>query len=357
MSTVSLYLVREFAAASTGVFLAILVTWLSADSLLHVGDVSDQGAGALRTVLLRSLDIFPLGVPTACVIGAVWSLSRAVRFREITAIRAGGIPLKTALLPILLVSLAVAGALALFEDRALVPARQSLLSNGDDETGRSNAPRQLAGRWWHATGTSILSAGSYSAETGALHDVTVFDLDASRQIRRRIDAEVAEHVDGVVWEFRGARVRDFEGPTGMRETVSASLRLDLGVTGAEMERAYPPIEATSLHKLARRIREHRGNESALVALEAAFHGRLAQPLAVVVLVLLALPFAIGDVERGDSLPRALLWALAASGAFWLVWTLALLVARAGLVPAALPVWGALLGFGALGAWRFRAVRE
>jgi len=357
VSIVSLYLVREFAVASAGVFLAILVTWVSADSLLHVDDVSDQGVGALRAVLLRSLDIFPLGIPTACVIGAVWSLTRAVRFREITAIRAGGIPLKTALLPMLLFSLGIAGALAFFEDRALVPARQSLLSAGAEEGERPNAPRQIAGRWWYSTGTSILSAGEYAPESGMLKDVTVFDLDPSRQIRRRIDAEVAEHVEGVVWEFREARVRDFQGPTGMQERVSASLRLDLGVTGAQMERAAPPVEATSLHKLARRIREHRGNEAAGVALEAAFHGRLAQPLAVVVLVLLALPFAIGDAERGDSLPRALLWALAASGAFWLVWTLALLVARAGLVPPALPVWGALLGFGAFGAWRFRALRE
>ena len=282
---------------------------------------------------------------------------RAVRFREITALRAGGIPLKRALLPILLLSLLVAGALAFFEDRALVPARRSLLSSGAAEQDRPNAPREIAGRWWYSTGTSILSAEEYLAETGVLKNVTVFDLDASRQIRRRIDAEVAVHVDGVVWEFREARVRDFEGPTGMVEKVSDSLRLDLGVTGAEMEHAAPPIEATSLHKLARRIREHRGSESARVTLEAAFHGRLAQPLAVVVLVLLALPLAIGDAERGDSLPRALLWALAASGAFWLVWTLALLVARAGLVPPALPVWGALLAFTAFGVWRFRALRE
>ena len=124
-----------------------------------------------------------------------------------------------------------------------------------------------------------------------------------------------------------------------------------------MERAAPPIAATSLHKLARRIRDFRGNASRRFALEAAFHGRLAQPLAVVVLVLLALPFAIGDVERGDSLPRALLWSLAASGAFWLVWTLALLAARSGVVPPPLPVWGALLGFFALGLWRFRGLRE
>ena len=78
---------------------------------------------------------------------------------------------------------------------------------------------------------------------------------------------------------------------------------------------------------------------------------------MVVLVLVALPFAIGDAERGDSLPRALLWALAASAAFWLVWTLALLVARTGWVPPPLPVWGAVLGFLAFGAWRFRALRE
>lgn len=357
MSTVSRYLAREFSLASGAIFLAIFVTWISADSMIHVDRVAEDAAAALRGVLLRSLDIVPLGIPTACVIGAVWSLTRAVRFREITAIRAGGIPLRMALVPLLLLTLAIAAAQALLEDRVLIPARLSLIASDSEDASPSNRPRQIAGRWWYAAGSSMLSAESYVPETGELHDVIVFELDDARQIRRRIDAEVAIHREGSVWEFRDARVREFTGPSGLRESVADSLELDLGMTGAAIERAAPPIEATDLPGLARRIRDQADNASNRAALRTAFHARLAQPLAVVVLVLLALPFAIGDAERGDSLPRALLGALAAMGVFWFFWTLALLAARTGALPSAIPVWGALGAFLGLGIWRFGRLRE
>jgi lipopolysaccharide export LptBFGC system permease protein LptF len=74
-------------------------------------------------------------------------------------------------------------------------------------------------------------------------------------------------------------------------------------------------------------------------------------------VLLAIPFATGDSGRGDSLPRALLRSLLAAFAFWLCWTLALLAARSGTLPAPLPVWGVTLGALALGFWRYRQIPE
>ena len=70
-----------------------------------------------------------------------------------------------------------------------------------------------------------------------------------------------------------------------------------------------------------------------------------------------MPFAIGDLERGDSLPRALIQALAAAGCFWLAWTLAQVAARTGAVPPALPAWTVIVIFLGIGTWRFLALKE
>jgi lipopolysaccharide export LptBFGC system permease protein LptF len=77
---------------------------------------------------------------------------------------------------------------------------------------------------------------------------------------------------------------------------------------------------------------------------------------VLIVVLLALPFAAGDT-RDESLPRALLRSLLATAGFWLAWTLALLAARTGAVPPPLPVWGVTLAALALGYTRFRSIQE
>ncbi len=187
--------------------------------------------------------------------------------------------------------------------------------------------------------------------------MTVFKLNSKRQIEQRIDTERAVNRGGSTWEFHAARTLQFNGGKGLEHREVELLSLDLGLSSKDLARAGSPLAITTLHKLARRIREYRTGGSRFAALQVAFHARLAQPLAILILVLLSIPFAIGEVERADSLPRALLRSLAACGLYWLAWSLALLGGRSGFVPAPFPVWGVTLLFLALGVWRFRWVRE
>jgi lipopolysaccharide export LptBFGC system permease protein LptF len=353
----SRYLLLHYLGSAATLLGAFAIIWLAADTLFRIDEVSEHPAGALREIGFRALDVLPLGVPLACVAGVVWSLTRAVRHREITAIRCGGIPLQSTLLPLLIATLCLAGLLMVVEDRVVVPARASLENLEEaDATGPRRRPQHLNGRWWYASGGSVFSAGHYSRPDGRLEEVTAFELDASREIRRRIEAKEAVYVSGDLWELRDATVLEFPREGGIDISEIAALRVDLGLTGLDLARALPPIAATSLNQLARRIRDQ-GQDEARAPLQAAFHARLAQPLAALVLLLFAIRFAIGDTERGDSLARSLLLALGVTALFWLSWTAALLTARSGLVPAALPVWGVLLLGFVLGLGRFRAIAE
>ena len=348
---VARYLLREFLLASGAVLLGIVVTLIAADTLLHLDDL-DGGLSAWLDGLDRMLDVIPLGVPMACTVGVVWSLTRAVRSREITAIRCGGIPLRTALLPIVAASAVISLLLGVFQDRVSVQLRQERFdAQQDAERAR---PVKRNGHWWYASGASVFVATGYDAKTGSLEDVTWFEYSEQRTIRLRIDAASAVHVDGNHWEFRDAVVRSFGGERlGLR--VEPTVRVDLGLSTQDLEHAGRPARYETLHGLASRMRDEAGEQ--LTSLEASFHGRLAQPLSVLVLVLLALPFAVRDAERGDSFPRALLAALVAAGGFFALWSGALLAARMGILPPALPVWAVMLGVLAAASWRFRQVSE
>ncbi len=135
------------------------------------------------------------------------------------------------------------------------------------------------------------------------------------------------------------------------------MELDLGITGQDLEGAAPELATATLHKLNRAIRKHSGSDAELATLETLFHSRLAQPFAVLILVLLAIPFAIGDVERGDSLPRALLMSIICAAGYWLFWTAGLLAGRSGALPAFLPIWAVTLLALALGTYRYRQIQE
>src|SRR5262247_3944971 len=64
------YLALEFAMAAGGVLVVLATVYFTADCLLHLDDLGRMGLIALRDALLRSLDILPQGVPTACALGA-----------------------------------------------------------------------------------------------------------------------------------------------------------------------------------------------------------------------------------------------------------------------------------------------
>jgi len=351
------HLLFEFAQASAAVLAGLLVMWVAADVLLHVDELAGHFARGMREVALRSYPVLPVAVPIACVAGAVLCLTRAARNRELTAIQTGGIRLQRALAPILLACALVALALGILEDRVLLPARAALEQDRSaDGNAELRMPERLLRRWWFASGASIFSAAEYDANERVLRDVSVFLFDEQRGIRERIDAKSASNLDGDTWEIRDANVLEFPPEGGIDRHSAIALRLDLGINSREMERAAQPPAWSTLHQLARQIRKSAGDAAELAKLELAFHSRLAQPFAVLIVVLLALPFATADV-RGESLPRALLRSLLAAAAFWLAWTLALLTARSGVVPTPVPVWCVTLGALALGYWRFRQIQE
>ena len=133
--------------------------------------------------------------------------------------------------------------------------------------------------------------------------------------------------------------------------------LALGVSRGTLRQALPAPEVTSLHRLARWIREWSGSPLRIATFEAAFHARIAQPLAVLVFVLLAVGLSVGEADRRDTFGRALVRGLIAATLYWIAWTAALLAAGSGAIPPAFPVWGVTGLFLLVGAFIYRRVPE
>jgi lipopolysaccharide export LptBFGC system permease protein LptF len=353
---ISRYLLVQFAVSSATVLLGIVAIWLAADSLLNIDEFASEPGAVLWGLALHGLELVPLAVPLSAVVGATWSVTRAARHREITAIQSGGVPLRTALLPIAVACVVAAAALVWLEDRVLVPTRaRAIEARQFAESGGRGRPTWANGRYWYATGASVLSAAEWIPERSTLVDVTIFELDPALGIRRRIDAREAHYVADSTWDIADARVIDFTLPALAPEHM-VSLRADLGIGSAEFTRSAPPLQTLTLRRLAQRGRRE-SDAHRRASYGVAFHARIAQPLSILVLVLFALRFAIRDTERGDSLARALLWSLGVTAVFWVCFTLALFAGRSAVVAAPVPIWLVLAAFLAAGVSRFRAIEE
>jgi lipopolysaccharide export system permease protein len=357
MGILSRYLLRQFLAASGLVFLGLFVTWTTAEGVLHLDRFQESFSGALKLVLFRTLEVVPLGLPLACLTGAAWSLTRSARYRELTAIRSGGVPLRRVLAPILVSAVVLAAGLTLFEDRILVPVRSAIGEQEQDSRGGSGVRALHAhGRWWFAQGSSLFSARAYDPKTLRLRAISLFEFDPQRRMTRRVDAEEAQFLRDKSWEFRNARILVFEDSGTPKIRQEQRITLALQVSESELSRALPEPGTTSLHMLARGLRE--GDiSSERAGLATAFHSRLAQPAAVLILVLFAVGTSIGEADRQDTLGRSLLRALLAALAYWTAWTAAILLAGSGQVPAAFPIWAVTALFLGWGGLQYRAIRE
>jgi lipopolysaccharide export system permease protein len=355
---VSRYLLRQFLTATAMILSGLFVTWMTAEVVLHLDRFRSDPGDAWKLTFFRTLEIVPLGVPLACLTGAVWSLTRATRFLELTAIRCGGIPLRRVLAPILVAALLLGGAVAFFEDRVLVPVREVLPGIEEVEGSREKRATLFAnGRWWFATGPSLFAARAFDPETMRLQNVTVFELDEQRRAVRRIDADEARFLHDKTWALERARILEFgdtEAPV-LRE--EPRVELALGVSGGQLNRAAPSPDHFSVHALARWIRKWSGSAARLATFEAEFHARIARPFAVVIFVLFALGLSVVEAERRDTLGRALVRSLIAATLYWTAWTAALVAAGSGRIPPALPVWSVTALFLALGAVRFQRIPE
>ena len=358
MRIVSRYLLRQFLTASALIFVGLFITALSVGAVLHLDQFQTDAGQAWRIMLFRALEIVPVGLPIACLSGAAWSLTRATRFQELTAIRSGGIRLRRVLAPFLIVALALGGGVALFEDRVLIPVREILReTEGATSSARAQRAFHANDRWWFARGSSLFAAQAYDPESFRLDQVTVFELDDQRRVVRRIDAQEARFLREKTWELREARIIDFgkgEAPALRQES---QVQLALGVSRGTLRRVLPPAEVTSLHRLARWIREWSGSPLRIASFEAEFHARIAQPFAILVLVLFAVGLSVGHEERQDTFGRALVHALIAATLYWTAWTAALLAAGSGAVPPAFPIWGVTGLFLLGGAFIYRRVPE
>jgi lipopolysaccharide export LptBFGC system permease protein LptF len=352
------YLAWDFALASGAVLLVLASVWITADSLLHLDDFAQLGAVALRNSLLRSLDILPQGVPTACAIGAALSLSRATRFREITAIRCGGIQLRVALVPLLAVTVLIALALGLLHDRALVPAHLAL--EGLAERDQEDRPTPAAGRWWYVSGDWIFSAAEFDPTLKVLTGVTAFELDERRSIERRLDSERALYLGKGQWEFFKVVDRRFGADASIAiqrfDKLALRLGVDLAPSLLRTSTGRAAHEAMTLHRLVDSV-EEAANPAERATLLTAYHGRIALPIATLALVLLSIPGAIREGRRDDSLSGALLHVLVAVAGFWIAWSVVLVEPLSPHVHAAIPVWTTIAAALALGAWRFRSISE
>ncbi|MGZ8335038.1 MAG: LptF/LptG family permease [Allosphingosinicella sp.] len=276
-------------------------------------------------------------LPVAALAGAMVTFAGLGRSHEMTAIRAAGVSQWRILLMSLPVPLMLALASFALAERA-VPQSQLRFAAWWAATEPPRGAPPPASRWFRI-GDDIVQAGAASADGTRLEQVRLFRRDAAGRLAERIAAARATAGAGG-WTLSDVAVDRFDGGRAVHGE-TARMRWRTSLRPVDVAAFFSPAAALSA-ETAQRALEVEAPVSRNDSLFATrLHRRAAEPLAPLVLLLLALPLAFLSPRTGIAWP-AMLYA-GGGGLLYLVGDGVLTVAgQVGYWPAAVGAWTAPL---------------
>jgi len=299
-------------------------------------------------------------LPIACLVGAIVAVTMLSRTGELVAIKASGVGMRRAVLPIVLLTVVLCGLLYYVQDHITPSATRTANTIRDQIEGR--APRThglpVNGRWsFGPEGRRLYHYKLYSPGTQEFRELSIFGLD--RDEARVVDHRYIKRAQLVddSWIAEDGWYRRF-GPDEY-EIFSGEQRLALAVPGdlvTQQQRlaSRDLPDQMSLSELTEQI-EILGNSGYdITKLRMAYYGKFSQATAPLVMVLLGLPFAFKVGRRGSlyGVGVALILVLA----YWTTFAIFNALGLQTMLSPAVAAWGPNVLFGMLGSYLMLYVR-
>jgi LPS export ABC transporter permease LptG/LPS export ABC transporter permease LptF len=352
------YLIRQF-LAYTGTGLAVVA------ALFVVIDIMKELDGYLRIkpsilhilehLVYRAPAEIHKSLPIVMLVATIFLFLGLSRYHELTAMKAAGVSLYRVSAPILGMGLLMAVGAALFQELVL-PKLNELGHEVDRIKIRGQQPRHLqtlTRLWLRSADSRFYRVELVAPSTGELYGMTLLELDRDFRLARRLDAQRA-HWTASGWNLRDGATRHID-PDGHVETAAFTATI---VTLPETIEDFTASQKLTSAMSYRELRDY------VTRLEAAgfqvrrylvdLYAKLSSPLENLIMVLIAIPFALQSPRGGRLFGIGL--AIAIMGCYLAMDRMALAFARAEILPPLLGAWTANIIFLGIGAALFVRAR-
>jgi lipopolysaccharide export system permease protein len=324
MKTLQGYLAREVAQATGFVLLALLSIFAFFDVVAQLDDVGENGytlrAALLYVLLSQPSRVYEL-MPIAALIGTIYALSKLAASSEFTIMRVSGMSTRRLALWVSGVGLALVAATYLMGEVVAPPLERLAQRVRIQATSSGVATEFRSGAWVR----DIVRDEAGNVERLRFVNVRVvrpdtttalwriFDFDAQFRLRSISTAESGVYLApdaqqrgawllaGVVETRIPAVERDDATPTaaGTQIVREAQRRWDTELSPEIFGVLLVSPERMSLLGLAQYVRHLEENRQRTERYEIAFWNKIFYPLAILVMMALALPFAYLHVREGS----------------------------------------------------------
>jgi lipopolysaccharide export system permease protein len=309
MKTVRRLLYRDIGWSVVFVGLAFLSLFFFIDFVDEIEDVGrgsyTLGRAVLRTLLLVPGHFYEL-FPIAVLIGTIYAMARLAQSSEFTILRTAGLGPWRALrllavpgIAFALLTFGVGDYLAPLTEREAVALKAGNRAMSLGRTGAWLKEHRSTPDGERAVSVNVQAV----AGVGELRGVRIFEFDPQGRLRTRIESAEASVREGH-WLLRDAQRTDWPTPeaaaggNGLTQLRQPELAWPSGLQATVVTAALLPVQTMSTLDLWRYTRHLAAQAQDVQRYQIQFWKKALYPLACVVMVALALPFAYLHARAG-----------------------------------------------------------
>jgi len=340
--SLSAYLTRMMTVRTAAAAAALMGLLQLIDLLERTSDILARGGpiGILRYMVLRLPYMFGEVAPFAVLAGAIFTFSQLARNSELVVMRISGMSLFEIFRRTLPVALSVA-ALDLVVADQVTPRAQQALASWWSATAPGQAQKAPTPRWFHIDGNIVRVEGA-TQDGRTLRGVSIYERDASQALSRRITAQRAISETGG-WRLRDAVVTDLGARRAARAPVAAldwRSSLSPGDTRRLFADSYEITSGTAYRSLFGKGPVDKSPSQ----FETRLFRTLATGVAPIIMLLLALPTALGHARSNRTAP--IIFGLGCGLLYLVSDGLLTAMGQTGVLPPLVAAWAAPVGFAA-----------
>jgi lipopolysaccharide export system permease protein len=301
MKILTRYIGREVLFATSLIFVALLLLFAFFDLIHELGNVGKDGYPLARALLFVGLSIpghiYEL-VPTAALIGTLWGMAQLVANSEYTVMRASGGSLTQITLAIVRVGIPLAIATFLAGEFLAPPAErlaQQVRLQTQGQVDRFVA-QQFESGFWFKQDRSFVNIKSLLADMTLL-GVRIYDFDRDLRLKTLRVADSGTFMGDGLWRLKNVRTTTLD-PNGAHVTRVDELDWETVLKPSILTVYQVPPEKLELPTLYDNIQVLGHNQQKTSRFEIALWNKLFYPTAVLVMMVLALPFAYFQRRAG-----------------------------------------------------------
>ncbi len=291
MRTLRRYLATEILAATALVFAALVMLFAFFDLVEQIKDL-DRGVYTLRRIVLYVLLLVPDHVyelfPIAALIGTLFALAQLVAGSEYTVMRTSGVSMSRFAATLAVIGLAFAALTFVFGEFIAPPAEQ-LAQRLRSQFITGLVAQEFRSGLWVKDENSFVNVGEVLPDS-SLKDVKIYEFDGRYRLRSISLAAGGTYQGERRWLLTGITRTDFEDTkTTVREVKRAEWEsvLDPSLLSVIMQKPEK-MSAWRLYTYAQHLKE---NHQKALRYEIALWAKVMYPLVVLVMMVMALPFA------------------------------------------------------------------